>query len=254
MIKRLVKNAFASKKNRVVSSYYNIVNSLSSLTPETYPEVPEGKNIVAVAPHCDDEALGCGGILYKHVQKNCNVTAVFMTDGSQCETDLSKEEIVQLRKEEAHKSAKILGVHRCVFLDFPDRELRHNPESVEKVESIFKELNPDTVYVPFYLDNHPDHKATASICIEALKRKPVKNAFFYEVWTAMIPNRIVNIDDCIDKKMEAISVYKSQKGIEKLGEQIKALNKFRSIGGNEGFEYAEALYKIADDELKKWNF
>ncbi len=254
MIKRLIKDAFASKKNRVVSSYYNIVNSLSSLTPEPYQNVPEGDNIVVFAPHCDDEALGCGGILYKHVQKNCQVTAVFMTDGSQCETDLSKEEIVKLRKEEAYKAAKILGIHRCVFMDFPDRELVHNSESLAKVESLLKELNPDTIYIPFYLDNHPDHKATASICVEALKRNPVKNVFFYEVWTAMIPNRIVNIDDCINNKMEAIAVYKSQKGIERLGEQIKALNKFRSIGGNEGFEYAEALYKISESELSKWNF
>ncbi len=253
MIKRLVKDAFASKKNQVVANYYNVVNSLSSLTPELI-DVPEGKRIVAFAPHCDDEALGCGGVLYKHAQKGCQITAVFMTDGSQCETDLSKENIVQLRKEEANQAANIIGINRCIFMDFPDRELRHNSESVQKTESVLKELNPDTVYIPFYLDNHPDHKASAAICLEALTLYPVANMFFYEVWTAMIPNQIVNIDNSIHKKMEAISVYKSQKGIDRLGEQIKALNKFRSIGGNEGFEYAEAFYKISADEPKHWNF
>ena len=254
MIKRLVKDLFASKKNRTISSYYNIINSLSSLTPETYSNVPEGQNVVAVAPHCDDEALGCGGILYKHSQKGCRVTSVFMTDGSQCETNLNRDEIINVRKKEAHKAAKILGTDRCIFMDFPDRELRHNAHSVGKIESLLKKLNPNIIYIPFYLDNHPDHKATASICIEALRRQPVKNTFFYEVWTAMIPNRIVNIDCCIKKKMDAISIYQSQKNIEKLGEQIKALNKFRAIGGNDGFDYAEALYKITYDELKQWSF
>ncbi len=254
MIKRLIKNVFATKKSRIVSNYYNIINSLSSLTPEPYQNVPEGENIVVFAPHCDDEALGCGGILYKHAQKGCQITAVFMTDGSQCETKLSKEEIIQLRKEEAHKAAKVLGISRCIFMGFPDRELQHNEESVEKVVSLLKEFKPETVYIPFYLDNHPDHKATASICVESLRRQPVKNSFFYEVWTSMIPNRIVHIDDCIDKKMEAISIYQSQKEIDRFGDQIKALNKFRSVGTSEGFEYAEALYKISDDELKQWNF
>ena len=177
-----------------------------------------------------------------------------MTDGSKCETDLNTNEIIMLRKKEAYKAAKILETDRCIFMDFPDRELRCNTESVRKIELLLQELNPNIIYIPFYLDNHPDHKATAEICIDALRRQPIKNAFFYEVWTAMIPNRIVNIDSCIEKKMEAISIYKSQKGIEKLGEQIKSLNKFRAIGGNDGFNYAEALYKISNNELKHWNF
>ncbi len=250
----MIKDALAFKKNRIVSSYHDIVNSISSLTPETFLDVPDGKKIVAFAPHCDDESLGCGGALIKHAQKNCHITAIFMTDGSQCETTLSKQEIVSLRKEEALKAADILGINKCIFLDYPDRELRNNAESIDKVRSLLKELNPDTAYIPFYLDNHPDHRATASICIEAFKQNSIENIFFYELWTAMIPNRILKIDDCITKKMDAIAIYKSQKGIEILAEQTKALNRFRSVGGSVNFEYAEALYKISSSELNQWNF
>ena len=58
-----------------------------------------------------------------------------MTDGSQSQSDLSKHDLVRMRKQEAEDSAQILGINRCMFLDYPDRQLKKN-EIDENVDLI----------------------------------------------------------------------------------------------------------------------
>ena len=41
----------------------------------------ESKNILIIAPHCDDEILGCGGSMSKHVQNRHNVYVAIVTNG-----------------------------------------------------------------------------------------------------------------------------------------------------------------------------
>ena len=147
----------------------------------------------------------------------------------------STDDIVRIRKQEAETAAQILGIDRLIFLDYPDRQLRTSREVIRRVEDILDEVKPDTVYLPFFLDNHPDHMATASVVVNAVRQKPVEHVFFYEIWTAMIHNRLVDISDVIDKKLEAIRVYRSQKDINNFAEITQSLNRFRALGSNNQF-------------------
>ena len=222
---------------------------LSSLSPDLITDLPPGENVLVFSPHCDDESIGCGGTLHKHHQKGHHLTAVFMTDGSKCDTnDNNSNNIVRIRKQEAETAAQILGIDRLIFLDYPDRQLRTDQEVICRVEKILDEVKPDTVYLPFFLDNHPDHMATATVVINALRKKPAEHLFFYEIWTAMIHNRLVDISDVIDKKLEAIRVYRSQKDIDNFVEVTQSLNRFRALGSNNRFRYAEALFQANSDE------
>ena len=155
MVKRFLKGLLASRQNRTITRYYDFVNSLSSLAPELIPDVPPGQNVLVIAPHSDDEALGCGGTLIKHHQAGHKITAVFMTDGSKSESAMAKDELIRLRKQEGKQASEVLGIGRCIFLDYPDRRLEKNSESVERMSRILTEIQPDLIYFPFYLDNHP---------------------------------------------------------------------------------------------------
>lgn len=228
------------------------LNAFSSLTPELVQNLPSQSSVLVMAPHCDDESLGCGGTLYKHHLAGNFITALFMTDGSQSISNEKPSDLVNIRKVEAKKAANVLGIDKCVFLDYPDQQLRKNKETVEKVIAVLKENRPDSVYIPFYLDNHPDHMETASICLEALRHHPVKNAFFYEIWTTLIPNLLVDITSALEKKLEAITVYRSQKNIASLAAQTKSLNRYRSIHSNDQCKYAEAFLKFNSNDLSKF--
>ena len=249
MIKNFLKGLLAARRNRIVSRYYEFTHALSSLSPDLITELPPGENVLVFSPHCDDESIGCGGTLHKHHLKGHQVTVVFMTDGSKCDTNgNSTDDIVRIRKQEAETAAQILGIDRVIFLDYPDRQLRTSREVIRRVEDILDEVKPDTVYLPFFLDNHPDHMATAAIVVNAVQQKPVAHVFFYEIWTAMIHNRLVDISDVIDKKLEAIRVYRSQKDINNFAEITQSLNRFRALGSNNQFRYAEALFQANSKE------
>ncbi len=249
MIKRLLRKALAARQSRIVGRYHDIVKSFSSLSPQLVPGLPPGEKVLIFSPHCDDESLGCGGTLYKHRLQGHAIDAVFMTDGSMCDSQSGPREIVETRKEEARKAAEILGIGRCIFLDHPDRRLKATAQTIGQTADILQTARPDLVYLPFYLDNHPDHMATAIICLEALRRHPAPSVYFYEIWTAMIPNRLVDIGGAMDKKLEAIRVYRSQKGIDEFAEKTRSLNHYRSLLSGGRFQYAEAFLKT---EEKDW--
>lgn len=242
----------AAKQNRVVSRYYDLVNSFSSLSPELIGDLPPGKNILVIAPHCDDEALGCGGTLHKHHLQGHAITAVFMTDGSMCDASTDVAETIMIRKREAEQAAKTLGINQCLFLDHPDRQLRANDQVIRQMETILEKTNPDIVYLPFYLDNHPDHMATARIGLSALRIRPVKTIFMYELWTTLIPNRLVDISKTMETKMVAIRGYRSQTDIDAFAEKIKSLNQYRSLASNGQYQYAEAFLEVSDKDLEKF--
>ena len=249
MIKNFIKGLFAARRNSIVSRYYEFAHVFSSLSPDLITDLPPGENVLVFSPHCDDESIGCGGTLHKHHQKGHHLTAVFMTDGSKCDSNGDNaNDIVRIRKQEAETAAQILGIDRLIFLGYPDRQLRTTQEVVRRVEEILDEVKPDTVYLPFFLDNHPDHMATAAIVVNAVQQKPVEHVFFYEIWTAMIHNRLVDISDAIDKKLEAIRVYRSQKDINNFAEITQSLNRFRALGSNNQFRYAEALFQANSKE------
>ena len=153
MIKNFIKGLFAARRNSIVSRYYEFAHVFSSLSPDLITDLPPGENVLVFSPHCDDESIGCGGTLHKHHQKGHHLTAVFMTDGSKCDSNGDNaNDIVRIRKQEAETAAQILGIDRLIFLGYPDRQLRTTQEVVRRVEEILDEVKPDTVYLPFFLD------------------------------------------------------------------------------------------------------
>lgn len=216
-------------------------------------EIPLGQRILALAPHFDDAAIGCGGTLHKHSVSGDKVTTVYITDGSKGIPSIkNKEKILQIRSKEARNAMDLLGVKNIVLLNQSECKIKINKIVIKKLSSIIKKINPDLIYLPWFLDNHMDHIATNKLLYKCFKLNNFDfNVCAYEVWTPLIPNLIVDIGPVINIKKKAISCFKSQiKQIDYLSTTM-GINKYRSCYNLLGKSYAEVfLYMKAKDYFK----
>lgn len=214
--------------------------------------------VLVIAPHPDDEILGCGGTMIKHIEAGDEVSVCIATKG--CMPLFSTESVNKTRSEalECHKS---IGVKKTFFLDFPAAMM----EKVERYEmngkilDVIKEVQPDIVFIPHWGDMQKDHQMVADACMVALRPKyepKVKSIFSYETmsetaWNApnvqneFIPNVFVDISDTLNKKIKALSVFKSQLSEfpdARSLEAVDALAKYR--GALMHFKAAEAFMLI----------
>jgi N-acetylglucosamine malate deacetylase 1 len=175
-------------------------------------EKPEGARVMVIAPHPDDETIGCGGTLRKHHLAGDRITAVFMTDGGKGDVlagGISGEALIELREREAQAAAAVLGIDECVFLRNPDTSLQCSPHTVEQLRRLLKSLQPDIVYAPSPLETHRDHREACVIAARALGEysQPVQ-VYLYEIWAPVPANCAVPID--VAHKVAAVRCYQSQ--------------------------------------------
>ena len=218
---------------------------------------PGAEKIVVLAPHMDDETIGCGGTLALHAQRGAQITVVFLTDGRNGSSEINvlygedrerkQRELVELRTTEARAALQRLGVNRMVCLDAEDGALDKCDWAAEKLRDVLLKQQPEIVYLPFYLEEHPDHRAASRVLLDAVAGTSLQfQCMGYEVWTPLFPNCLVRIDSTIETKKQALREYPSQlQQCDYLHASV-GLNAHRSAGlvNPPGFAggYAEAFY------------
>jgi LmbE family N-acetylglucosaminyl deacetylase len=145
------------------------------------------KSAVIIAPHPDDEVLGCGGTIARKIEERAMVHLVFMTDGATSHRRfIPSGELVRIRRGEAIEAARILGVSEghITFLDYPDGRLHTAREAaVSRVTAFLATLHPEEVFVPYRFDGTSDHEETYAIVIEAIRGAHIPTRVFeYPVW------------------------------------------------------------------------
>jgi LmbE family N-acetylglucosaminyl deacetylase len=145
------------------------------------------QSAIVFAPHQDDETLGCGGTILRKKAVGADVKVVFMTDGCRSHAGLiSEEELRTLRRAEAISACKILGLEEqdVFFLEIEDGTLGdHQALASHKVVQLLQAVQPETVFVPYRQDNHPDHRNTTKSVIHALKTCQMPMVIYeYPVW------------------------------------------------------------------------
>lgn len=217
-------------------------------------------NILIIAPHPDDEILGCGGTIAKRVKEGHDAYVCVITKGFE---PLFKEELVQQTREECRRADAFLGVKNTFFLDFPAAMLEEVPRYKlnDGILSIVKKVQPDEVYIPHHGDMQIDHKMVVDAAMVALRPKyehRVKRIYAYETlsetgWDApntvneFIPTVYEDITSTIDKKKKAMEIFQSQlaefPNSRSIG-AIEALAKYR--GSTVTVNAAEAFVLIRE--------
>jgi N-acetylglucosamine malate deacetylase 1 len=218
-------------------------------------------NILAVAPHPDDETLGCGGAILKHKSKGDKIHWLIVTAMTE-DIGYTPEKIMH-RSIEIQKVSKAYGfssVHQC---GFPATLLDAIPlaEIVPKIGAVIKKVKPNIIYLPFFGDVHSDHRivfdAVAS-CLKWFRYPSVKRVLVYEALSetdaalnpdtnVFHPNVFIDISAFLKKKMEVMRIYDGQLGsfpFPRSKEAICALAYVR--GAASGFKAAEAFMLLKE--------
>lgn len=226
----------------------------------TTVELPPGRRVLVLAPHPDDECVGCGGTVRKYVESDARVRVVMLTDGrdgdsavralarGDPERERREAELVVLRKAEAAAALDVLGVEKGYFLDGRDGELRQHVSPIAtRLAAILSEWRPDTVLLPFLTDRHTDHFATNRCLIEAVGQLDPAwaeslNCLGYETWSPIYANVYVDISPTMEIKLRALKCHASQMRFTDFLAGIEGLNRFRAVTGLTGGTYAEAFF------------
>ena len=207
--------------------------------------------ILVISPHPDDESIGCGGTVRKHVIEGDAVRVAVLTSGEKGVHDWSESETAARREEEAKAAAAILGVELVEFFRQKDGGLRANRQLVEVIAERIKAWTPHVIYVPHPAEQHPDHRAALRVLQRALRRSrlsPPPRVLAYEIWTPLQRlDEIIDITPYLSTKLQAIAAYGSQCRVMDFVAAAQGLARYRGeLHSWPGGEYAEVFADFSE--------
>jgi N-acetylglucosamine malate deacetylase 1 len=122
--------------------------------------------VLAIHAHPDDLELQCAGTLLQLKQRGCQVTMVTMTPGDCGSAEHTSDEIAEIRRAEARRSAELLGAD-YVCLEFRDLSIEHSNESRRKVTELVRRVRPQLVITAPPVDYMSDHEVTSRLVRDA---------------------------------------------------------------------------------------
>lgn len=169
----------------------------------------DANSLLVLAPHPDDEAIGCSGTLVLLNSRGAYSTVIYVTDGEKLHGE-SSPGIAEERREEGRKASHLLGCREERFLGIPDGEVEsHADEAFNKISALIEEKKPDLILAPSPIDHHADHISVSRIAMRLLKVFPSSALAFYEVYSTLRFNCLVDIGEVVEKKKEAILNYRA---------------------------------------------
>jgi LmbE family N-acetylglucosaminyl deacetylase len=217
--------------------------------------------ILCLAPHADDETLGCGGSLARYAKEGHHVVVAVVTGhGDDGPHPLWTRDAWDRVRAEAKLAMKVLGVHALMFEELPAAMLLSIPTHKRNavVHGLIERAAPDVLFVPFAYDLHVDHREifhAASVAwrpASALGRS-IKEIYAYETssethWNAggiepgFVPNVWFDISKTIEIKIRALECYASQLKEFPDARSVRAVDALARFRGSQmGFEAAEAF-------------
>ena len=199
--------------------------------------------VLVIAPHPDDDAIGCGGSIVQHVRRGDTVHIIYVTSGEHGSPVYEPSELAKIREDEATKGAQILGAQQTTFLRQPDGNVGYSIDLVNHFIQLIRTEKPDVLYLPHSADGHKDHQQTFQIVMEAVGRAQgnsfpewggkawnIETILGYEVWTPLTHFQYVNdISDVIEVKLNALREHRSQLANVQYDDAVRSLNRFRGI-------------------------
>jgi LmbE family N-acetylglucosaminyl deacetylase len=220
----------------------------------------ESERILVIAPHPEDEVLGCGGVIARHSAHGDKVQVVVVSRGA---PDIFLPEEVEQTRTELAAAHQLLGVEAVHFLDFPAPRLDMLPGHVlaDRLTHLVREIQPRTVYMPHWGDLHSDHKAVYWATMVATRPNcgsRVQRLLCYEtlsetewggpsVENAFSPTVFVDISDFLAIKLQAMACYRTQLKEFPQSRSLRSLEALARLRGSAvGLDAAEAFVLVRD--------
>lgn len=198
------------------------------------------RRVLVVAPHPDDEVIGCGGVIALHAERGDAVRVVVCTDVAGDAGDL--------RRAECRAGLSELGVDDVVFLGFADGSLADADGFGERLAEELTGFAPSLVYAPSSREYHADHRAAFDAARDAVRGTPAR-ALYYAVNAAVRCDLLLDTTRVADKKRAALAKHVSQGGDGRLGEQAAARDLANTINVDDAAVRAAECFERPAEEL-----
>lgn len=216
--------------------------------------------VLVVAPHPDDEVLGVGGAILRHLSEGDDVHVVICTRGE--ESRFGAKQVARVQEESAQVH-EFLGITKSHRLDLPAARLDTMPGSEVNMAlaEVFENVGPHTVYAPHPGDVHRDHQLifqAVMVCCRPVGTNYPRRILAYETvsetdWYAppitptFVPNVFMDVSQHIEKKLEACAIYASQ---IRPAPQQRSMDAIRALsitrGHAMGIPHAEAFALVRE--------
>lgn len=216
------------------------------------------RHILIVGAHPDDMEIGMGGTAVKLVESQAVLTSLILTDGGRASNPFgwTEREMATVRRREALRAARTLGVHDVLFCDQPDATEEIDTQAVKrKLIELLVQLQPAEVYtLDEEADRHPAHRLAGKLARQSILESgivPPAGLWAYEVWGPLATwDRLEYIDSVVAKKLLAIAEHQSQVATIPYGEGVLGLNRWRAVFADPkaaapAGAYAEAFRRVA---------
>jgi len=218
--------------------------------------------ILVIAPHPDDETLGCGGSLLKHKSNGDSLSWLVATRAHEPQWSA---EVLEHKEREISAVAAAYGFDNIFRLNFPTIKLDKVPieELMVAIRDAITDAKPDCVYLNHAGDVHSDHRVLFEATMSVLKpfnsgKHGVKRVLSYEVFSstdaapvnparAFLPNVFIDVTEFLDKKIEIMGLYESELQESPLPRSLDSLRALARVrGATIGVEYAEAFMLVRE--------
>ncbi|MGN7469340.1 PIG-L deacetylase family protein [Brevibacillus sp. SAFN-007a] len=219
------------------------------------------RNVLFIAPHPDDETLGCGGTIFKHVEQGDRVHWLIVTEMKE-ERGFSAERIA-LREREIEAVGRKYNFTTIHQLKLPTTKLDEIGMSliVDRMGSAIRAIQPEVLYIPYPGDVHTDHKYVfdaAVSCTKWFRYSFIKRVLVYETLSetefglnpdtnGFRPNVFVDITEHMEKKLEVMRMFQSEMGTFPFPRSERTIRSLAHVrGSTAGVESAEAFMLLKE--------
>ncbi len=191
----------------------------------------EKSDVLVLAPHPDDEVIGCGGSMELLKKNDSSIQVVYLSNGIPDKGEEIKKQILK-RKQEAIELNQYKKFNTPVFFDLETRKIEFNyTEKINELKKIIFQIKPNLIFVPFVVDRVNDHQFANKLLYNSLKDITFENCFIYsyQVSNFIKLNSYVDITDVFSDKVEMMRFYKSVLEKTNYINLFKGLNLYNSF-------------------------
>lgn len=197
----------------------------NALPPEL--DLGAARRALVIAPHPDDETLGCGGTLAR-LAPTCDVHVLLVTNGDG--GGGLPPETSAIRKQEMAAAVRTLGIANDVLhLDEPDGRFDDTSSFRQALGAIVQRLQPNWVFLPWLGDSHPDHSRISRASSQVLRRSGVDQVLYYETWNPVPATHVVDITSVLETKKAAVLCHATALKYGNYLDAMLGLNAYRAL-------------------------